>query len=195
MQTLRLDPELNFFYAAIFEYNKRGNVLMNSATRFSAPWGGQLKALTAFAVLLLVGIAIIGIAMMPEEQKVVWIVSMIVLPLAILAISALFTIRGYQITRDTLYIQRLIWNTAIDLENLEEVVYNPDAMKKSIRTFGNGGMFAFCGMFWNKKLGKYRVFGTDLKSAVVLKLKKRIVVITPESPDQFVARIKDMRGM
>jgi hypothetical protein len=59
-------------------------------------------------------------------------------------------------------------------------------MQGSIRTFGNGGLFGFIGLFRNKKLGRYRAFATDEKNAVVLRFATHTLVITPEQPQRAV---------
>ena len=82
----------------------------------------------------------------------------------------------------------------IALTDLVAAEVDSNAMAKSVRTFGNGGLFCFAGYFWNKKLGTYRAFATDLKRCVVLKFPNRTVVVTPDNPEEFVARIKELKG-
>jgi hypothetical protein len=82
------------------------------------------------------------------------------------------------LTADTLLIQRLFWNSKIDISGLLSAEADTDAMNRSIRTFGNGGMFCFAGAFNNKKLGSYRAFATDPKRSVVLRFPKRTIVVT-----------------
>ena len=56
-------------------------------------------------------------------------------------------------------------------------------------------MFCFAGNFRNKKLGSYRVFATDPKLAVILRFNSRVVVITPENPEDFICRIRELRNL
>ena len=72
---------------------------------------------------------------------------------------------------------------------------DPNAMKGSIRTFGNGGFFSFSGRFRNSQLGSYRAFATDPKRAVVIKTEKRTFVITPQDPDDFILKCKEFSGI
>jgi hypothetical protein len=51
-------------------------------------------------------------------------------------------------------------------------------------------LFVFCGWYRNKKLGTYRLFGTDPKRSVVLKFGGRTVVVTPESPGALIAELR-----
>lgn len=91
---------------------------------------------------------------------------------------------------DYLLIQRLGWNTKLDLSKLISADFVPQAMKHSIRAFGNGGLFCFAGLFYNKKLGSYRAFATDTNKSVVLKFTNQIVVITPDNTEEFVSKIR-----
>ena len=59
-------------------------------------------------------------------------------------------------------------------------------MARSLRIFGNGGLFSVCGRFRNRELGHYRAFVTDPKNAVVLRFGEQTIVISPEGPKEFV---------
>ncbi len=155
---------------------------------FSAPWSISVKLITIFTIGLLIGISIHGLLNNPNNE-IVWLMTMVIFPLTILMLAALFMIRGYELTQDKLFIQRLGWKTEINLKDLKAVKIDPEAMKGSIRTFGNGGLFCFAGRFWNKKLGPYRAFATNPKLAVILKFTKKVVIITPENPSKFLAEI------
>jgi hypothetical protein len=54
---------------------------------------------------------------------------------------------------------------------------------------GNGGFFAFTGYFRNKELGAYRAFMTDRRLAVVLRFPDRVIVVSPDRPEDFVSAI------
>jgi hypothetical protein len=161
---------------------------------FGAPWGTPLKSMTAVSIAILTGIPLIGISSGPREN-VGWILVMVVMPLAILIIAAFFAIRGYLLTPQTLFVQRLGWKSKIDLTDLASAEPDPDAMAKSIRTCGNGGIFCFAGFFHNRKLGSYRAFATDRKRSVILRFPGRTVVVTPDRPDEFVETIKKLRNL
>lgn len=156
---------------------------------FGAPWARSLKLMTAMTVGLLVTVALIGWFTNPA-RGVLWDLNMIILPLVILAAGALFMIRAYTVSGDRLLVRRLGWNTEIDLNDLQSVAVDPQAMKKSWRVFGNGGLFCFAGKFRNRRLGYYRALATDPARAVVLHFRDRVMVVTPDAPDRFVARIE-----
>jgi Bacterial PH domain len=96
---------------------------------------------------------------------------------------------GCAITNDTILVERLFWTTRVPLNGLKSVVFDPDATRRSIRIFGNGGFFSFTGYFRNKELGSYRAFMTDRRRAVVLRFLDRVVVVSPDRPQDFVETI------
>lgn len=165
-----------------------------ATTAYPAPWGTSLKVISAVSSLLLMATAIFGLFTGPQGNGT-WILSMVILPLSILLVTALFTIRGYVLTPDTLLVKRLAWNTQVPLHGLTAVEADSDAMKRSMRTMGNGGLFSISGFFRNQKLGSYRALATDRRHCVILKFDRKVIVITPEKPQAFVQQLKDMKGI
>jgi hypothetical protein len=108
------------------------------------------------------------------------------LPLVLLFGTALFTIRGYSIASDCILVHRLLWSTRLPRAGLESAQAEPDAMRGSLRTFGNGGAFSFTGFYYNKRLGSYRAYVTDPQRTVVLRYANRRVVLSPATPEDFV---------
>jgi hypothetical protein len=113
-----------------------------------------------------------------------------ILPIAFVIISAFFTISGYSITPGYILVHRLFWVTRLPLSDLQSAQFEPAAMQRSIRTFGNGGLFSITGFFRNSLLGKYRAFVTDQNLTVVLRFSERTVVISPAEPEEFVNELK-----
>lgn len=161
---------------------------MQATAQFAAPWGRLLKLVTLLASVILVGVAIIGLRDAPTAG-LMWQLSLVGLPLFILIVSVFFMIRGYELSGRQLLVRRLGWQSRIDLAGLLSVVADPAAMAKSIRTFGNGGLFVFAGKFRNKKLGSYRAYATDPRLAVVLTFANRKIVVTPHDPAAFVKQV------
>jgi hypothetical protein len=63
-------------------------------------------------------------------------------------------------------------------------------MRRSLRLFGNGGLFSITGIFQNATLGRYRAFVTDPKQAVVLRYESRVVVLSPANPDELLGHLE-----
>ena len=154
--------------------------------KFSAPWSLALLLMTAFSCALLLSVTLAGLnGMLGRAQG--WVG---VLPALLLLGAAFFVVRGYELRGQQLVIQRLGWTTTFNLPGLISATADPEAMKRSIRTFGNGGLFVFAGWYYNRKLGSYRAFCTDPARSVVLRFSGRVIVVTPEKPAEFVEEIQ-----
>ncbi|WOX06037.1 PH domain-containing protein [Microbulbifer pacificus] len=154
------------------------------AIEFSAPWSRQLTFITLLTSVILLGISTILWLKAPENPPLMYQLSIWMCP-GVLLLSALFAVRGYRVQGRNLWVLRPGWKTRIVLNGLKSVSFEPDATKGSIRLFGNGGFFAFSGLFRNQKLGRYRAFATDMSHTVVIQLPARTIVVTPDKPEQF----------
>ena len=162
---------------------------MRNQHKFGAPWSRQLKWLTAIFSAVLLLIPMVMLQQTPADAPSVYLVS-IWLPLAILLLAALFAVRGYIIEGDQLLVVRPLWKTRLTLRGLEEIEVDAEAMKGSIRTFGNGGLFGFIGLFRNQRIGRYRAFVTDPARCVVLRFPERTLVISPDNPQKMVTLLQ-----
>lgn len=59
----------------------------------------------------------------------------------------------------------------------------------AVRLWGNGGMFAFTGLFWSKPLGRFWIYATSARAAdlVVVETTTRKVVVSPANAEAFLA--------
>lgn len=155
---------------------------------YQAPWGKPLivvsSLLVALAVANVVGLPLI----LHDVSPGVGILAQWTLPVIVLACLP-FMVRGYEITEDAIFVRRLFWKTRLDRAGLKSAEVIPKAMNKSLRTCGNGGGFSITGWYWNKPLGFYRAFVTDLNRTVVLRFEKRTVVVSPGEPEDFVKEL------
>ena len=158
---------------------------MNTNT-FKAPWGKTLGWMSAFSIVVVLAVTV-PLYFKIKPAPVNWLV--LLLLITMLPCAALFIVRSYAIEPNVLAIRRLLWTTRLPLSGLQSAEAVPNVMRGSLRLFGNGGMFSITGLYRNRALGNYRAFVTDLKKTVVLRFPKRIVVISPENPEQFVAEI------
>jgi len=111
------------------------------------------------------------------------------IPSQMLAVAGFFTVRGYALDDTQLSVRRLLTSTRIPLVGLRRAWIDPTVCKGSLRVMGNGGLFSFTGWFQNKRLGRYRLFATDFRNAVVLKFPDRTIVVTPAEPHAFVEHL------
>jgi hypothetical protein len=150
---------------------------MNGGTHFRAPMSTKLRIFTA------IFIALMGVVLFTAPPPANFGV------LAILGLTAAFSVRGYTVQPGMLLVHRLGWATKIPLNALVSADAEPNATVGSIRVFGIGGAFAFAGKFRNATLGSYRAYVTDPSFCVVLDLGSETVVVTPDSPVRFVEAV------
>ena len=166
---------------------------MHLPGHFQAPWSGSLKLLSVLGGVAFAGA---GVALLiapgpPPVARGAILAVFLLIPV----LCALYTIRGYEIGRDALYVQRLLWRTRISLQGLQAVEADPEATRRSFRALGNGGLFSFSGWYRNKKLGPYRLCATDPRRSVVLRFPTRIWVVSPDRTDEFIQAIKEKTGL
>lgn len=160
----------------------------------AAPWPASLKVVSAIGTLGLLGAAVALLRVLPRGTRVPFAEAfgtfVFVVPLVILFVALLFLVRGYGLDSEELYVERLLWRTPIGLGDPTRAWRDPSAMRRSIRLFGNGGLFAITGIFQNGTLGRYRAFVTVPKQAVVLRYESRVVVLSPANPDDLLRYLR-----
>ena len=152
---------------------------------YKAPWSWSLILVSGGITLIAIGATIY---LVRHDYSLAALV-----PCAIVLGALVFTIRGYTVTPDAILVHRLFWSTRLPLASLESAEVAPEVMQRSIRLWGNGGLFSFAGWFRNKGLGIYRAYATDLHRTVVLRYPSRPVVLSPAMPDNFVSEIRNQR--
>jgi hypothetical protein len=163
-------------------------------TRFATPWCFAVKLVTVGVIVLLLGVSFLGLRSLSSAAPMPARLAMVVLPLAVLLGTLPFMVRGYVLSGGELRIERLGWQNRFALADVVSISADPQAIRRSIRLCGSGGMFGFFGWFRNKTLGIYRAYGTDPKNTVVIKFKNRTIVITPQDPERFVIEVNSLRG-
>jgi hypothetical protein len=144
-----------------------------------------LIGVSSFLTLLCLGIGVD--ASLRSQGAAVWLGW---LPVVLGLACALFAVRGYTIMPEAILVHRLLWTTELPRVGLESARYAPNAMRWSIRKFGNGGFFSFSGFYWNKALGLYRAYVTDPARTVVLRYSsRRTVLLSPAAPLDFVREL------
>jgi hypothetical protein len=149
-------------------------------TYHRARWGGLLIGTSIFVTIFCLGS---GVALFFLSHLPIWAAT---LPVLLVPAAALFVVRGYSVASDAILVRRSFWNTCLPRAGLSSVACEPNAMRGSLRTCGNGGAFSITGWYWNRRLGRYRAFVTDLRRTVVLRYGRRTVVVSPENPEEFV---------
>jgi hypothetical protein len=145
-----------------------------------APTSLSIKIITLFVLLLTLGM-FIGAFFEPGFLWAGIVLAIIVLFCYLLAPVA-YELNGRQLAIVT-RISKKIFNPVIKCSTISE-----EKPSFGFRLWGNGGLFAGTGIFWNKKYGIFRAYVTtgDRKSLVLVDTTTTKVLISPENPDQFV---------
>ncbi|MBV8308693.1 MAG: hypothetical protein JO274_14540 [Gammaproteobacteria bacterium] len=159
---------------------------------FSAPWSPSLRLVTPAAVLLLLAVAVLG-ALVGSRLSCLLGMAISLTALAVLCGAIACMVRGYVLTSSELEVRRLGWRTHLPLAGLAAVTGEPRALLGAMRLFGNGGLFAITGWFWNRRLGRFRAYATDPQRAVLLRYRDgKCVLVTPHDVQHFIVQVRRM---
>ena len=161
---------------------------------FSAPWSVSLRLVSLVAVVLLLAVAVLGLLVGSQQSHLLLVIC--ATPLILLCACLLFVVRGYVLTLQQLEVRRLLWSTPVSLAGLDSVAAEPRALRGSLRLFGNGGLFAITGWFWNRRIGRFRAYATDPQRAVLLRYRDgACVVVTPHDVQHFIIAARRMANI
>jgi hypothetical protein len=156
----------------------------------AASWPTLLKVTSVVATALLAGAGYAVVRAIPRGTRVPFAETfgtLIAFVPPMIAFGALlYVVRGYELGRAELLIQRLLWDTKVSLEGVVRAWHDPEIMRRSLRVWGNGGLYSFTGIYQNAALGRYRAFVTAPRCAVVLELPGKKIVISPADPAAFL---------
>jgi len=118
------------------------------------------------------------------------------LPTVILIIGAAFAPRQYQITGDSILVNRLFAkDVKIPLSgvySIEPVSYKY-VFKKSVRIMGSGGGFGIYGDFTSPSLKDFKAYMTRRDKLVLIRTLRKPFVLTPDDPEGFIAAVQDVQ--
>ena len=162
--------------------------------RFQASLSRKVIIITGFVVAILIVVsasAITSQADMGREAQM----GLAILPLAALGIGLLFRVWGYEVHDDHIRIRRIAFPVTLAIAPIISVEKAPELMNKSVRTFGNGGLFGFYGRFWKPGYGKFHAYVTNPENTVVLKSDEKTVALSPDQPQAFVDLLRENLGL
>lgn len=111
--------------------------------------------------------------------------------LAIYTLAFLFSPQRYSVTESLLIIHRPIRNIYLRRRDIEEVgVLEKANVNGAMRTFGVGGLFGYFGKFYNYGIGSATWYMTRTDKAVLVRMKNKKVVLSPDVPDAFIAALQ-----
>lgn len=135
-----------------------------------------VKLTTAFALLLLFVVGVIsyldGLGWLP-------MVIMLVVMVPVIVVTWLHSPRTLMIDRNTLTIGRKVQPVVISLGDIRRVDrIESKIVRRSMRTMGNGGMWAYTGSHYHSKIGNYQLFATEMRNLLLVETDKKKYVIS-----------------
>lgn len=163
--------------------------------KYSATLDLMSKIVTAIVSSMFLGIFIWNIWMLNSvgfHGSQAWLL-MLALPLLFVVYwyCYLFRVIGYSVGNGKLVIRRTIKDLEIDMTKIQNAfIPDPDSMRLTIRTFGNGGLFGYLGLYYNPAHGNMKWYATRRDNYVMLMMKDDTkIVLTPDS-DLMAQEIK-----
>lgn len=158
--------------------------------RFPASLSRKVVIITGFVAGILIVVAASVIASQPDMNQTAQ-ATFIVLPFAILGVGLLFRVRGYDLHDDHIRVRRIAFPVRLPIAALKAVEQAPELMNRSVRTFGNGGLFGFYGRFWKPGFGKFTAYVTNPENTVVLKSDDKMIALSPDQPRDFIHALRE----
>ena len=163
----------------------------------TAPRSTMIKVVTWIVVVVFAAVVVLPL-WQKLPARILWTILVADACVILILVAVWFAsrIRVITISGQTLSIKMTFWTTAFDLAGLRSVELKPDAFKGSLRSFGNGGLGAFHGYFYSKRMGKFRGYVTDANRAVVLRWEEpaKCVVVSPRDTEFFIEEVCKRTG-
>jgi hypothetical protein len=161
---------------------------------FEAPWDKSLKAITtavtAFLIVEVIGISIALYLTTTGRMAFLVTVLVVVCNTLIIGFTSLYAPQGYLVDDSGITIIRKRAPVHIGFGSIRHISrIERNRFMKSLRTFGNGGLFGYYGSFRNKELGNFRMYATHGDCGVLIQTDKTFV-ITPDRADEFIEVVR-----
>jgi len=101
--------------------------------------------------------------------------------------------RGYALNDVELLIDRAMKPVRIPLREILEVSELEDGLlRRSLRLLGASGYYGYYGLFWNKKLGRYRAYVTRTTGLLAVRTEKSLYVLSPDDNKDFASSLNSL---
>ncbi len=156
------------------------------------------KTITGFITVLFLGIISYQVWLMSEDsfnlQHFGATIFTTVLLIAIYGFCYLFRPIKYLVANGKIIIKRPFKDVSFDISNINDVfLTQKDAMKWTLRTFGNGGLFGYFGYFRNGAFGNMTWYATKRSNYLLFNTRDHeTIVLTPDNPEMINEIKKEM---
>lgn len=135
-----------------------------------------------------VGLTGLGILLMAKSGDLRWV--FLGLPFTlVLFVGGRYAPTGYRLGSDGLHIERRAGPRVIPYRAIR-LVDRQARRTGGLSVLGFKGAFGHFGRFWNPSIGTYQLWLTNTHSIVWLATTAGWVAVSPDRPDEFVARLR-----
>jgi hypothetical protein len=134
-----------------------------------------------------VGMTVLGIVFAAKSGDPRWLFASLPFTL-LLFVAGRFAPTGYRLAPDGLHVERRAGPKVVPYRAIRAV--DREARRiNGITVLGSKGVFGRFGRFWNPSLGVYRLWLSNRDGVVWLLTDGGLVGLSPDRPDEFVARL------
>ena len=144
------------------------------------------KIITGLAIVLFLAVIIFNFQAIDFESNI-WFhygANFFSLTLLVLVYSAFYLFRPieYIVDKEKITIKRPLRDITLTIKDIKNVyMTKKDTMKRSVRTFGNGGLFGYYGKFRNEAFGNMTWYATKRYNYLILETNdNQRIVLTPD---------------
>jgi hypothetical protein len=148
-------------------------------TQASAPMSSAIKVITGLVLVMTAVMLLVAV----KFGALLWGSALL---MAVILFCYLYAPIAYELRGDQLTVQfRLGQKVFQAVTGCETLSARPPM---GLRLWGNGGLFAATGIFWNQAYGVYRAYVTSARyqDYVLVETRTQKVLISPENPAEFV---------
>jgi hypothetical protein len=148
-------------------------------TQATAPMSAAIKFITGLVLAMTVALLIAGL-------KVCGLLLGGAIMVTVVGLCYLFAPVGYELSGDQLTVRFRVGQKVFPgVTGCQTLTARPPM---GLRLWGNGGLFAATGIFWNQAYGVYRAYVTSARyqDYVLVATRTRKILISPENPVEFV---------
>ena len=148
-------------------------------TQASAPMSPAIKVITGLVLVMIASMLLIAV----KFGALLWGSALLA---AVTLFCYLYAPIAYELTGDELTVRfRLGRKVFPAVTGCSTLNARPPM---GLRLWGNGGLFAATGIFWNKAYGVFRAYVTSARyqDYVLVETRTRKILVSPENPAEFV---------
>jgi hypothetical protein len=124
---------------------------------------------------------------------ILWMILVLALTALTAYVARAMAPKGYALNDVELLIDRDMKPIKIPLKEILGVSALEDGLlRSSLRLMGTSGYYGYYGLFWNRKLGRYRAYVTRTKDLLAVKTEKGLYVLSPDDTKDFAAALSQL---